>query len=254
MALDNRPRNAGIGRTLDANTSIEGTLDANIAIERTLGTDAAIKRVLDTNILMASVVKQTLSRRVEPTVTAADVRTYLVPITQALRPLQIIIEDRSAYPWRIRWKAIYLLVDIVSVLPRPLTGFKELQSLIDRTSDAARSYVDENAPAPRKWMTEPVPHDWRVKRDELKICGLGEAIERLARRKESTKGVYSWIEPGNIPYLSLYPQRTRYDPTSRSYWLLEKLERWAFWGVGSGRHGSIDHLQVFRCRYPFAGP
>ena len=192
---------------------------------------------------MVNVLRQTLSPRAGPAIAGADVQTYLNPITRALQPLQGIIENRGVYPWRTRWKAIYLLVDIINILPRPATDFREylrslteLQYLIDRTIEAVRSYLDENAPVccrltkqddpiPRKWKMEPAPHDWRVKREELKTYGLEEAVRRLARRKKTTKGVYSWREPGNVPYLSLYPQRTQYDPTSQSYWLLEKLQR-----------------------------
>ena len=60
----------------------------------------------------------------------------------------------------------------------------------------------------------------------LVLCGLEEEVRGLARRSEATEGVYSWKEPGNIPHLSLYPQRTRYNPTSRApYRLLERLQR-----------------------------
>ena len=251
-APDERPRNAATKKTtnanegtLDTSAAIEGTLDTNAVTEETPDTIAATERTLDTNTLVMNVAKQTLSRRrAEAVITEAEVQTYLGPITQALHPLQVIIENREAYPWRTRWKAIYLLVDIISVLPRSLISprellprpLTELQSLINGTSEAARSYLDENAPArhrllkrheaaPRKWRTEPAPCDWRVKKDVLKICGLEEEVNKLAGRKVSTQGVYSWRELGKTPYLSLYPQRTRYDPTSRPYWVLEKLQR-----------------------------
>ena len=220
-APDEQPRNAVTEKTTNAN---EGTLVTNVAIERTL----------DTNTLVVNVVGQTLSRQDRAVMTGAEVQTYLDPMTRALRPLEGIIRNHKAYLWRTRWKAIYLLVDIISVLPRPLTGLEGLQSLIDDTSNAAGSYLDENAPAgrgltkkddlTRKWKMESAPRDWRVKREELS-CGLEGAVKKLARWKESNKGVYSWREPGKIPYLSLYPQSTLYDPTSRSYWLLERIQR-----------------------------
>ena len=236
VTTEKKPDTGAVTEKSETNAANKGTPDTNASTKKTLGTDTAIDRMLDTNILVVNVVKRTISRRAGPAFTAADVRTYLDPITQALQPLQAIIKDRRAYHWRTRWKAIYLLVDIISILPRPLAGLDALQSLINRTIEAARSYLDENAPVrrrlmkkddstPRKRMTELAPHDWRVKRDGLRICGLEDAVKELARWKEPAEGVYSWREPENIPYLSLYPQRTRYDPTSRSYWLLERLQR-----------------------------
>jgi len=191
------------------------------------GNAAAIERTLDTNTLAVNVLRRTLPRRAEPAIAEADVRTYLDQITGALRPLQGIIEDR-AYSWRTRWKAIYVLADIKIVLPRSLTSFEGLQTLISDTSGAVRSYIDEQLP------NEPAPCDWKMKKYGLGICGLEEAVRRFAKGNESTKGVYSWREPGNIPYLSLYPQHTQHDLASQApYRLLEKLQRcvFLFWSV-----------------------
>ena len=204
------------------------------------GNAAAIEKMLDTNTLAVNVLRRTLPRRTEPVIADADVQTHLDPITRALRPLQGIIEDRT-YPRRTRWKAIYVLADIRSILPRSLTGFEGLQTLVNDTSGAVRSYIDEQL------QDEPAPYDWKLKKDGLGICGLEEAVRGLARVNESTKGVYSWREPGNIPYLSLYSQRTRHDLTSQApYRLLEKLQRRVFSWVGSGKAylTDTDILQV----------
>jgi hypothetical protein len=183
---------------------------------------ADVERVLDTNILAINVLKHTLPHQVPRRVVAeADLRTYLDPITQALRPLQGIIENRGVYPWRTRWKAIYLLADIRSVLPQALTDFGQLESLINDTSNAVRAYIAEPP------QDGPAPCDWKMKKDGL--CELKEVVKGFAKRNEGTKGVYSWSrsEWGDIPYLSLYPQCIRYELTSRAgpYRFLDKLQR-----------------------------
>jgi len=178
--------------------------------------NADIERNLDTGILVVNVLGRALSRQPEP----AELRTHLDAITQALEPLRRIIEDRGAHSWRTRWKAIYLLADLRNVLPQALTDFAGLESLINGTSDAVRTYISEQLP------DEPAPCDWKMKRDGLALCGLEEVVRELARRSEADEGVYTWCEPGSIPYLSLYPQRVRYDTTSQApYRLLEKLQR-----------------------------
>ena len=196
--------------------------------------NAAVERVLDTNILVVTILRRALSR----VLTEAELRgDYLDPVTQALEPLEGIIVDRETYSWRTRWKAIYLLADIRNILPRVLASFEELQSLFDDASGVVRTYIAEQL------QDEPAPCDWKMKKDGLGLCGLEEEVKGLAKRSEGDEGVYSWREPGNIPYLSLYPQRTRYDPTSQApYRLLEKLQRWAVFGSVWGRHALTDIL------------
>ena len=179
--------------------------------------NAAVERILDTNILVVINLRRALSR----VFTEAELRRdYFDLVTQALEPLRGIIEDGETYSWRTRWKAIYLLADIRSILPQEPTSLGELQSLIDGASGAARTFIAEEL------RDKPVPTDWKMKREGLVLCGLEEEVRGLARRSEATEGVYSWREPGNIPYLSLYPQRTRYNPTSQApYRLLERLQR-----------------------------
>ena len=121
--------------------------------------NADIERILDTNTLALNVLGRTLSRGPEQVVTDAGLRTYLDPITQALQPLQGIIENRGVYHWRTRWKAIYLLADIRNVLPLALTDLGELRSLINDTSNAVKAYIAEQP------EDEPAPYNWRVKKD-----------------------------------------------------------------------------------------
>jgi len=232
------------------NAANEGKLDPNACNKEALPPSGELRKpvtdekTLDISTLVVSVLRRTLSRRAEPAITGVELETYLKPITQALRPLQSIIESRGTYSWRTRWKAIYVLVDIRSILPRALTGFEELQTLINDTSDAVRSYITEQLPdeptrrgwrikkserAPRKrgmGMGESAPSDWKMKKDRLVICGLEGMVKNLAKRNGSTEGVYIWTEPGSIPYLSLYPQRTRYDHAPQApYRWLEILQK-----------------------------
>ena len=179
-------------------------------------TNTNIERTLDTGILVVNVLRRTLSRQLEP----AELQTHLDTITQALQLLQRIIENRVVYSWRTRWKAIYLLADLRNVLPRALSDFPGLETLIKDTSNVVEAYISKQLP------DEPAPCDWKTKKDGLSLCGLEEAVKEFARRSEVSKEVYSWCEPGNIPYLSLYPHRTQYDPTSLTpYRLLEKLQQ-----------------------------
>ena len=206
--------------------------------------DAAVERILDTNILVVTIL-----RRGSRVLTEAELRgDYLDQVIQALEPLEGIIEDGETYSWRTRWKAIYLLADIRSVLPQAPTSLGELQPLFKATSRAAKTFIAEGV------QDKPVPTDWRMKRDGLVLCGLKEEYSRI----EGTEEVYSWRVPGYswsvpgysrgvpgdiadlpvlylqqalqqalyVPYLSLYPQRTQYNltPQARYRWL-EKLHR-----------------------------
>ena len=59
--------------------------------------NAAVGRILDTNILVVTILRRALSR----VLTEAELRRdYLDPVTQALEPLEGIIEDRETYSWR----------------------------------------------------------------------------------------------------------------------------------------------------------
>ena len=179
----------------------------------------AIEKVLDANALAVIVLKRILPHP-QKRVAEEDLRTCLGPVTCALRPLQGIINGRDDVSWRTRWKAIYLLADIRNILPEALTGFEELEELIDGTSGAVRTYIQERP------QNELAPKDWNMKREGLLLCGLDGAVREFAGRSEGAVGVYSWREPGNIPYLSLYPQRIRpgrtYQAARR---LLGKLQR-----------------------------
>jgi len=191
---------------------------------RTLGEqreNTAVERILDTNVLVVAVLKLALSHRPEPVFTEVELRGYLDPITQALQPLQNIIERRGDYPWRTRWKSIYLLADIRRVLhPTPIPT--ELQTIINNASGVVRTYLTEL----RETQAERTPRDWKMKREELALCRLEGEVRDLATLGEANEGVYEWRDSRYIPYLSLYPQRTRYDPTSgASYRFLEKLQR-----------------------------
>ena len=166
---------------------------------------------------MVNVLRRALRSRFEP----AELQTHLDAVIHALQPLRCIIENREAYSWRTQRKAIYLLADLRSVLPQVLTGFEELQSLIKDTSDLVKTYINEQL------QGEPAPCDWKMKRDELMLCELEEEVGELSRWSGADEGVYTRCEPGSrIPYLSLYPQRVRYDTTCQApYRLLEKLQR-----------------------------
>ena len=179
--------------------------------------NATVERILDTNALVVAVLKLTQSRRPEPVFTG----DHFDSITRALRPLRGIIERRGDYPWRTRWKSIYLLADIRNVLDQtPIPA--ELQTIINNASGAVRAYLTE----PRETQAERAPRDWEMKREGLARCGLEGEVRDLAGRGELGEGVYKWRESRNVPYLSLYPQRTRYDPTSNaSYRFLERLQR-----------------------------
>ena len=179
--------------------------------------NADIERSLDAGTLVVNVLRCALRSRFEP----AELQTHLDAVIHALQPLRCIIENREAYSWRTQRKAIYLLADLRSVLPQVLTGFEELQSLIKDTSDVVKAYIN------KQLQGEPAPCDWKMKRDELMLCELEKEIGELSRWSGADEGVYTRCEPGSrIPYLSLYPQRVRYDTTSQApYRLLEKLQR-----------------------------
>ena len=193
----------GIGGTRQNSSEVLallGTLDGEEE-------NVAVERILDTNILVVIVLRRLLTRALTEVEMGRD-RDYLNPITQALRPLQGIIENRQAYSWRTRWKAIYLLTDIRNVLPRAPASLGELQSLIDDASDAVKTYIAEQL------QDEPAPHDWMKKRGGLGLCGLEKEVRGLVRWNETTDRVYPRGILMTTPVLSLYPQQIRYEPTS----------------------------------------
>jgi len=183
--------------------------------------NSAVERILDTNALVVAVLKLVLSRQPEPVFTEAELRDYLDPIIQALQPLQNIIGRCEDYTWRTRWKSIYLLADIGHVLhPTPIPA--ELQTIINNASGTVRTYITES----RETQAERAPRDWEMKREGLARCGLEREVRDFAERGETGDGVYRWRDSRIIPYLSLYPQRTRYDPTSDApYRFFERLQQ-----------------------------
>ena len=200
---------------------------------------AAIEKVLDANALAVIVLRHILPHRPRR-VAEEDLRTCLGAVTCALRPLQGIINRRDVDSWRTRWKAIYLLADIRNILPEPLAGFGELESLIDEASGAVRTYILELP------QNEHVPKDWDMKREGLLLCGLDGAVGELGGRNKGAVGVYSRRGPGNIPYLSLYPQGIRPGRSQAARRLLGKL-RWQVvfpWAI-RGKHDLTEVLQAF---------
>ena len=182
---------------------------------------SVIEKVLDANALAVIVLRLTLPGR-SGRVAEESLGTYLNALSRALKPLQGVISKRDRDSWRTRWKAIYLLADIRGILPQALTDFKELEELINGASGAVRTYIEERS------QNESAPKDWDMKKEGLSLCGLEGAVREFARRNEAAVGVYSWREPGTIPYLSLYPQRIRVGRTSQAaHWLLDRLQRWA---------------------------
>ena len=205
----------GIGETVQNSLEV---LDLLSGFDQQQGI-AVIEKVLDANALAVIVLRYTLPRRPRRMV-KEDLETCLDAVVRALQPLQGVINRRDHDSWRTRWKAIYLLADIRNILPQALPDFKDLEKLIDEASSAVRTYIDE------RLQNEPAPKDWDMKKDGLSFCRLDEAVKGLAKRDEGTAGVYSWREPGGIPYLSLYPQRIRSGRAPQAARrLLERLQR-----------------------------
>ena len=201
----------GIGETRWNSSEVLGFLGTPVGEK-----NVTVERILDTNVLVVAVLKHLLSR----VLTEAELRReYLDPVTQALEPLEGIIEDRETYSQRTRWKAIYLLADIRNILPQELTGFEDLQTHINNASNAVKTYIAA------KLIHEHAPRDWEKRRGGLRLCGLEEEVREFARRNETTDRIY----PGGIlvgtPILPLYPQQIRPEPASRFlYHLSQDLE------------------------------
>ena len=173
---------------------------------------ASVERTLDTNALVVTILRLALPQ----VLTDEEAKRYLSQITKALRPLWGIIDGRDVHDWQTRWKSIYLLADIRSILPPQLAEVQPLLNLINDARDITMAYIKE--------QNEPVPYDWKMKGAGLRLCGLDTEVEKSAKRNKPTERVYSWRHPGNIPYLSLYPQRIQHDTASHTlHRLLERL-------------------------------
>ena len=187
------------------------------------GQDPSDDRILDTNILVVAALKfilrQSQSGILEP-------ETKGQPPSQVAQILELVqhIIERAESPGRLRWKSIYLLADVVTILPQLGIDTEEneqLKVVIDNAVEAAKNYLAEQELGD---ACEHVPSDWRMKRDASERYGLVQAVERLAALRGSGEAVYKWR--GSIPYLNLYRQQTPADPTSQApYRWIRKLQQ-----------------------------
>ena len=192
------------------------------------GEDSSDDRILDTNVLVVTVLNLILSRQSQPRILEPEANGQPhSQVAQTLGLVQQIIEN-AASPWGLRWKSIYLLADIVTILPQLGIDTKEneqLEDMINNAIAAVKDYVVKQQSGDIRWL---MPSDWEMKRDALVKLELAQVVEGPPARYGSSQGVYEWKKGplGNVPYLSLYPQQTPADPTAQApYRLLRKLQR-----------------------------
>jgi len=86
-------------------------------------------RALDTNTLVVIVLRFASSRRVGLKITEPEPKAYLLDrVDQIVRLMQDIIQKPES-PWRMRWKSIYLLADVVHILSLAVINIKENKQL-----------------------------------------------------------------------------------------------------------------------------
>ena len=192
------------------------------------GQDPSDDRILDTNVLVVAVLKFILPRQSRLRISEPEAKGQPPnQVAQTLGLVQHIIEKAES-PRRLRWKSIYLLADIVTILSQlgiDTEENKQLKVMIDHATEAVKNYLAKQDPGDD---CEPVPSDWEMKKDALEGCELVRVVEDLAARCESNEGVYKWRKgpQGSVPYLALYPQQTPADPTAQApYLFLKKLQR-----------------------------
>jgi len=167
----------------------------------------AVNRALDTNILVVTILSFALHDQSE--VVRQERKESFLNL------LRDVVTDGT--DWRTRWKAIYLITDLVCLLPRMGGGDEQTKSLID----AASNYLEEGG-------LGRVPSDWERKRKGLTLCNLETRVRGLvSARGEADEGVYEWSGRENIPYLSLYsPRRTSTEPASNAVlWVTSMFQR-----------------------------
>ena len=192
------------------------------------GDDLSDDRILDTNVLVVTVLNFILSRQSQSRIAEPEAKGQPPSqVTQTLGLVQQIIANPES-PWRLRWKSIYLLADIDTILPQLGIDPEENKQLKAMTNNAVAAVKDYVVKQQSGDDCEPVPSGWEVKRGALMEWGLAQMVEDLARRCDEGEGVYEWRKGplGSVPYLALYPQQTPADPTAQApYRLLRRLQR-----------------------------
>ena len=182
--------------------------------------DDRIDRILDTNVLVITVLNFILSPQFQSRTVEPETKEQLSDQVAQILGLVRQIVKKVESPGRLRWKSIYLLADIVAILPQlgiDPEDNEQLKDAIDNATAAAKDYITNQEPRDDR---EPVPSDWEMKRSALEKCGLERAVEDFAAQCGGGEGVYKRRKdsPGNIPYLDLYPR-------ARSpYHFLEKFQ------------------------------
>jgi len=167
---------------------------ADLFVTRDEQAGMTIDRALDTNNLVTTILRFALCNPFETLEQEQK--------EKALESMRNIVMDGS--DWRTRWKAIYLITDLVFLLSQMdirYEGDGQMELLIGAAGEIFERVKFER-----------VPSDWKRKRIELSLCGLETKVRHRARpgvRRGMGEGVYDWSGQGNVPYLSLYnPQRT----------------------------------------------
>jgi hypothetical protein len=144
-----------------------------------------LDRALDTNILVVAILVFAASSQPEPTKN----RLEGIFIERLMGTI------RNGTDWRTRWKSIYFIADLSSLLSQlGMLGEVEGRFLTEAASEALKQVKSEH-----------VPSDWGRKKKGLRCCGLWNEVGLLVRsRGEARLGVYDWIGRHNVPYLSLY--------------------------------------------------
>jgi len=179
---------------------------ADLFITRDQQQGIAVDRVLDTNILVVAVLRFALHHQSEAM--GQEWKNGFLDLVQ-----NIVIDGTD---WRTRWKAVYLITDLVCLLSRMGGGDGQKKALID----AASNYFDDGG-------LERVPSDWERKRKGLALCKLETIVRSLvSTRGETGEGIYEWSGQEKIPYLSLYNPRRTEAVSNAVFWATSVFQRW----------------------------
>jgi hypothetical protein len=126
--------------------------------------------------------------------------------------------------WRTRWKSIYFIAGVASLLFR-----------IGMLEEAKEFLTKEASKALERVKSEPPPSDWRRKEKGLEHCGLLHRVQLLVGAQgEPQKGVYEWNDRHGVPHLALYhlpPNSPK--PCAKRRWTFSKIVTVNKWQVQS---------------------
>ena len=218
MVPGNDPSDDRIDRILDTNVLVVTVLNvilprqpqSRIAESETKGKPPSQSRL---RITESETKGQPPSRSQSRVVESEGKGQPPIKVAQTLGLVQQIVENPES-PWKIRWKSIYLLADIVAILPQLGIDPKEneLKDAVNNAVAAVKDYVVKQQSGDH---CEPLPSDLEVKRGALMEWGA------LAGRCSEGEGVYDWRKgpQGSVPYLGLYPH------ARAPHHFLEKFQR-----------------------------